>query len=129
VGQKGALRDDTGLADLSAVFLAILGLAAVFLPQESLALLGAPQQGALPVLVQLLGAHSLAFALLNWMAKDSVIGGVYNRPVAMGNLGHFGIGAIVLVKGAVGGDIPASIWVVCGGYALLAGLVISRDMS
>ncbi len=108
------------LLTMSAVFLAILGLAAVFLPQESLAYLGAPQQGALPVLVQLLGAHYLAFALLNWMAKDSLIGGVYNRPVAMGNLGHFGIGTIVLLKGAVGGDLPASSWIVCVVYALFA---------
>lgn len=113
------------LLTMSAVLLAILGLAAVFLPQESLAYLGAPQQGALPVLVQLLGAHYLAFALLNWMAKDSLIGGVYNRPVAMGNLGHFGIGTIVLLKGAVGGQTPGSIWIVCGGYALLAGWFVA----
>ena len=109
------------LLTMSAVFLAILGVGATFLPQEILAYLGAPQQDVLPVLVQLLGAHSLAFALLNWMAKNSLIGGVYNRPVAMGNLGHFGIGTIVLLKGAVGGDMPGSIWIVCGGHALFAG--------
>ena len=109
------------LLTMSAVFLAILGVGAIFLPQETLAYLDAPQPGALPVLVELLGAHSLACALLNWMAKDSLIGGVYNRPVAMGNLGHFGIGTIVLLKGAVGGQTPGSIWLVCGGYALLAG--------
>ncbi len=94
---------------MSAVFLAILGLGASFLPHEILAFLGAPQQGALPVLVQLLGAHYLAFALLNWMAKDSLIGGIYNRPAAMGNFGHFGIGTIVLIKGAIGGQTPGII--------------------
>ena len=106
---------------MSAVFLAILGLGASFLPQEILAYLGAPRQGALPVLVQILGAHYLAFALLNWMAKDSLFGGIYSRPAAMGNFAHFVIGTIVLIKGAVGGQTPGSIWIACGCYALFAG--------
>jgi hypothetical protein len=109
------------LLTMTAVFLAILGLGASFLPDEILAFLGAPQQGALTVLVQLLGAHYLAFALLNWMAKDSLIGGIYNRPAAMGNFGHFAIGAIVLLKGAIAGQTPGIIWIVCGFYVLFAG--------
>ena len=76
---------------------------------------------ALPVLVRLLGAHYLAFALLNWMARDSRMGGIYNRPAAMGNLAHFGIGTIVLIKDAVGGHTPGSVWIACGCYALFAG--------
>ena len=106
---------------MSAVFLAILGVGALFLPHEILAYLGAPQQGALPVLVQILGAHYLAFALLNWMVKDSLFGGIYNRQAAMGNFAHFAIGTIVLIKGAVGGQTPGSIWIACGCYALFAG--------
>ena len=52
----------------------------------------------LPTLVQLLGALLLAFAMLNWMAKDNLIGGIYNRPVAVANLLHFAVGAITLAK-------------------------------
>ena len=106
---------------MSAGFLAILGLGALFLPNEILAYLGAPQQGALPELVQILGAHYLAFALLNWMVKDSLFGGIYNRQAAMGNFTHFVIGAIVLLKGAIGGQTPGSTWIACGCYALFAG--------
>ncbi|KGL61723.1 hypothetical protein PHEL85_1504 [Polaribacter sp. Hel1_85] len=32
------------------------------------------------------------------MAKETLIGGIYNKPIAIGNLMHFGVGTIVLVK-------------------------------
>jgi hypothetical protein len=115
-----ALLTTRVLLIISAVFLAILGLGASFLPHEILAYLGAPQEGALPVLVQILGAHYLAFALLNWMAKDSLFGGIYNRPAAMGNFGHFAIGTIVLIKAAVGGQTLGGIWIACGCYLFFA---------
>jgi hypothetical protein len=106
---------------MSAVFLTILGLGALFLPQETLVYLGASRNGALLMLVQILGAHYFAFALLNWMAKDSLIGGIYNRPLALGNVAHFGIGTIVLIKGAVSGQATGSVWIICSCYALFAG--------
>ena len=36
--------------------------------------------------------------ILNWMAKGMLIGGIYNRPIAIENLMDFGIGTIALVK-------------------------------
>jgi hypothetical protein len=50
------------------------------------------------VLVQLAGALYLGFAMLNWMSQGSVMGGIYGRPVAIGNLAHFTIGALALLK-------------------------------
>ena len=38
--------------------------------------------------------------MVNWMAKGSLIGGIYARPVAIGNLTHFTVGALALVKGS-----------------------------
>jgi hypothetical protein len=105
---------------MSALFMAIFGLGALFLPHEVLAYLGAPGPVTLPLLVQLLGAHYLAFAMLNWTAKDSLFGGIYNRPAALGNFGHFTIGAIVLIRGAFSGNTPGSIWILCAGYLLFA---------
>ncbi|MFT5891617.1 MAG: hypothetical protein ACI9Y7_001722 [Dokdonia sp.] len=32
------------------------------------------------------------------MVKGSIIGGIYNKPIVIGNLMHFGIGALTLVK-------------------------------
>ena len=82
----------------SAVVMGIAGAAALFMPQELLVLLGVPATGLLPTLVQLHASLLLAFAMLNWMAKDSLIGGIYNRPVLVGNVTHFAIGAITLLK-------------------------------
>ena len=32
------------------------------------------------------------------MAKGTLIGGIYNKPIAIGNLMHYGVGTIALVK-------------------------------
>jgi len=48
--------------------------------------------------LNILSALYLGFGILNWMAKGTLIGGIYNRPIAIGNLMHFGVGAIALVK-------------------------------
>ena len=45
-----------------------------------------------------MSALYLGFGILNWMAKGTLIGGIYNKPIAIGNLMHFGVGAIALVK-------------------------------
>lgn len=87
----------------SAIVLGIAGAAGLFLPHEILAALGAPATGIFPALIQLHAAVLLGFAMIDWMAKDSLIGGIYNRPVLVGNTAHFTIGAITLVKLVAGG--------------------------
>ena len=86
----------------SAIFMGAVGLAATFLPQE----IGAAINVSFPLVIQLLGALYLGFAMQNWMAKDSLIGGIYNRPVLVGNVTHFAIGAITLLKLVVGESTP-----------------------
>jgi hypothetical protein len=76
----------------------VAGIAASFAPSELLASLGAPTVEPLPVLIQLLGAMYVAFALTNWTAKDNIIGGIYSRPVSIGNCVHFITGALALAK-------------------------------
>lgn len=83
----------------SALVMAALGIAATFLPQEVLAWLGTAPDGVLPFVVQIIGALYLSFAMLNWTAKESLIGGIYNRPIAIGNFLHFVMGALALGKG------------------------------
>jgi len=85
----------------SALMLAAIGLAATFLPQEILAGAAAPSVPATVVIVQIVGAAYLGFAFLNWMAQGNAIGGIYSRPVAIGNFGHFLIGALALLKSGV----------------------------
>jgi hypothetical protein len=91
------------LLTASASFMAVCGLAATFLPQEILARVGEGSGPVLTLIVQAAGALYFAFAILNWMAKDSLIGGIYARPISLGNLVHFFIGAITLLKAIFAG--------------------------
>jgi hypothetical protein len=65
---------------------------------------GAPPAPFLTLFVQIAAALYLSFAVLNWMASGSTIGGVYNRPVAMANFFHFFVAAIALVKAVMAGQ-------------------------
>ena len=104
----------------SAAFMAVLGLATTFMPQEIIASLGGDAGRTLPLLVQVLGALYLAFAILNWTAKDSLIGGIYSRPVSLGNFVHFAIGAVTLLKALVGGERPVRLSVCAAIYVVFA---------
>ena len=104
----------------SALFMGCLGVAASFLPQEILTWIGAPSRGALPLLVQLGGALYVGFAMVNWMAKANLLGGIYNRAVAMGNFAHFFIGATVLIKGLLAGQRVPAVWIGGAAYSVFA---------
>lgn len=90
----------------SALVLAALGLVASFVPREILIFLGA-RPDPLPVLfVQITGALYLGFAMLNWMARESLIGGIYGRPVVFGNFMHFMVVALAMLKALIAGPRP-----------------------
>jgi energy-converting hydrogenase Eha subunit C len=83
------------LMSASAIVLGVIGIVLTFMPQEisqMLMVIGSP------ILFQLLGALYFAFAMLNWTAKANLIGGIYSRPVAIGNFAHFMIGGLALIK-------------------------------
>lgn len=82
----------------SALVLGLAGVAASFAPAELLIAWGAPATEQTVLLVQLLGAFYFAFAFLNWTAKGVMIGGIYARPVSLGNFLHFALGALALAK-------------------------------
>jgi len=86
------------LMSASAIFLAIMGLLFSFLPQEIIIYLGVDANVFSILFLQILGSLYLGFGILNWIAKGSLIGGIYNKPVAIGNFMHFLVGAITLVK-------------------------------
>ena len=48
--------------------------------------------------LQILGALYLGFGMLNWMAKGSIIGGIYNRPIVIGNFMNFLVASFALIK-------------------------------
>lgn len=88
------------LLTLSAIVLGAAGVAGTFAPQEILQACGIAPTGVLPLLVQLLAALYFAMAMMNWTARGSLLGGIYQRPVAIANLTHFVIGALALLKAA-----------------------------
>lgn len=53
------------------------------------------------VITQILGALYFSFAVLNWLAKESMLGGIYNRPVILANFTHYLIGCIFLLKNQI----------------------------
>ena len=82
------------------------------------------------MLLQVLGALYLGFAMLNWMARGSLMGGIYGRPLAMGNFLHFFMVALLLLKALAAG--PATSGIVIGALAytvfgLWFGLVLFRN--
>lgn len=108
------------LMGASAVVMGLLGAGASFAPHETLAFAGEPSNGLLPLVVQITGALYIGFAMMNWMAKDSLIGGIYNRPLAIGNFVHFTVAGIALGKAAVVASFNTTVVVFAVLYALFA---------
>lgn len=117
------------LMTLSAISMGVTGIILSFLPQEILSYLNQTTGTVLDALIlQILGATYFGFAMINWTAKANLIGGIYGRPVAIGNLTHFTIGALALAKGYFSSlqltILPFSI--VYGVFAILFAIVFYR---
>ena len=86
---------------LSATFLALAGVATAFFPDRVLGMHDTVPDNATLLLIQMMGALYLGFAILNWSARGVIIGGIYARPLALGNFLHFMMVAITLIKAAI----------------------------
>ena len=103
------------------LILALAGVFALFAPDILLSALGASVTAQLSVFMQLLGALYFSFALMNWTAKDSAIGGIYARPVSLGNFSHFLSGALLLTKYLLSNEFNPSlafVWIVYATFAV-----------
>jgi hypothetical protein len=106
---------------LSALFLALAGVGLMFFPQEINTYIGIGPNKYFALVIQILGGLYFGFAMINWMAKGTLIGGIYNRPLVIGNLAHFFIGGIALVKAVLAdANMPVVIWVLAAIYSLFA---------
>ena len=108
----------------SALWAGACGFAAVFLPQNMSASLAIERSLATDVVIQLLGGCLFGFAMMNWMAKGSRIGGIYNKPLAVGNLMHFMIGAFTLFKLASAGTLLVIAAGIYAAFAVAFGLLV-----
>lgn len=76
------------LLSSSAFLMGLIGLSLTFLPEEVSNLLGTDASPVTLLLLQIVGGLYLGFAILNWFIRSARIGGIYNRPVVLGNLMH-----------------------------------------
>ena len=112
---------------LSAILMGVTGIAFSFLPQEILQYFSRGSTAALdPLIIQILGALYFASAMVNWTAKANLIGGIYARPIAIGNFTHFAVGALALGKGYLNSHhqtilVPALIY---GVLAVVFGIIL-----
>jgi len=83
----------------SAILNGILGILITFLPQETGQLLGITSQTEATLLImQMLGAALFGFGLMNYMARGVTLGGIYGKPILLGNLIFHFIAALELIR-------------------------------
>ena len=82
----------------SSIFLIISGLGLTFIPEEISEFLKAGINQTSILFLQILGSLYLGFGMLNWMTKNNLIGGIYSRPLVIGNLTHFLVTSFALIK-------------------------------
>jgi hypothetical protein len=105
---------------VSSLLMGIGGVLLQFFPHEALNYLNVDPKGVLPLFVQITSALYLGFAILNWMAKTVVIGGIYARPLVMANLLHFTVGALALLKYAYSAENASAVWIAALTYSIFA---------
>jgi len=114
----------------SAIALGTAGIIMTFVPEAVLGYFSLEMSRMLVLLVQILGALYFAFGMLNWMSKASLIGGIYNRPIAVANFSHFFIAGLALIKSIISNSDLPLIFLVIGIvyliFALLFGLILFK---
>ena len=109
------------LMTLSALIFAFIGISLIFFPKEILENLELRVSNSLELLMQIIGSFYFAFAILNWMSKGSIIGGIYNRPIVIANLTHFTIAGLALIKGILSYfSLSYIIWIIAIIYSIFA---------
>ena len=112
------------------IVMGLTGISLSFVPLEIMGCLGLESSKSLLYLLQILGALYFGFAMLNWMTKSSLIGAIYNRPIAIANFSHFLIAGLALTKGVLTNPgLPLVIQIAVGVYLVFAvsfGIILFR---
>ena len=113
---------------LSAIFLAIAGLITSYFPDKVLETHNVVPNNTMLLLIQMMGALYLGFAVLNWTARGVLMGGIYARPLALGNFLHFAMVAVMLARSAYDFGVVqlATSAVVFGVFAVGFGVALFR---
>jgi Na+-driven multidrug efflux pump len=108
---------------ICAVFLGIIGILLTFAPQEISLFFNLNLNKIVLLMLQVIGALYFSFAMLNWMIRGGVIGGIYNKPAVTANFIHFFIVAMALIKSIISDhSIHFVFWILAVVYTIFAGL-------
>lgn len=88
----------TVVTRVSAVLLALTGAALLFAPVEILGRLAMNVPADAAWLAQLLAAAWLALAVMNWLTRFTMVGGIYGRAVVSANATVYFVSAMVLLS-------------------------------
>lgn len=105
---------------ITSLLLFVAGGAAVFAADEVAGLMDLEVSFETRIFAEFAGIGMLALAIQNWMSRGRPIGGVYARPLGLGNLLFFSTSALTLGRYLSAGMLPLEVIAVCGVFALLA---------
>jgi hypothetical protein len=106
--QKRIIMNTKLLMTTSSVFMGLIGIALSFMPNEVLETFGQDPNEILTLTLQLTGALYFGFAMINWMTKAFIIGGIYSRPLSIGNFSHFFVAGLALLKASINGNTTSA---------------------
>lgn len=110
---------------ISSIILGATGLIFTFASDIVLGNLNIDTNATSILLGQVIGGLYFGYGMLNWMAKGSLIGGIYNRPIAIANFTHFLIVGLAIGKRLISNPgLPKIIWAAGVVYATLGFLFV-----
>lgn len=113
------------LMTTSSIILGATGIMLTFAPDIVLSNLNVDTNQTALLLVQVMGGMYFGYSMLNWMTKESLIGGIYNRPIAIANFTHFLIAGLAIGKRLISNpSLPKALWATGAVYAILGLLFI-----
>ncbi|HEX7326244.1 MAG TPA: hypothetical protein VF292_12975 [Rhodanobacteraceae bacterium] len=108
------------LSHVSALLLGIAGLVLLFASDVVLPGIIAGFPATAAWVGQLLAAAWLGVAVLTWLQRKSILGGIYGRPTVMANLALYFISALSLIAALRGHGAPPVLWLAVAVSGLLA---------
>lgn len=114
-----ATRTSSFVTTLSAIVLAVGGVALLFGSDELLPRLMPAMPASATVLGQLISAGWLALAGLNWNQRRMIVGGIYGRPTVLANLMLYLVSAFSLGHPAMAGGASPVLLFLTGLFAVL----------
>jgi hypothetical protein len=91
-------RETKWIMTSSAFVMLAHGIVLLFAPEFLLKFLGLSFSADTLIGIQLFGATLIGFGNMNWVGRNSVLGGIYGRAIVTGNFTHTVIGFLTSIR-------------------------------